>query len=83
MPLRSAILPRGVEIHPNSPIVQREGDTSDSDIINHRQAAKRIGVAPSTLYNMKDVPRLRHNKYSRVDLDRYMATKPKKSKPKK
>lgn len=46
------------------------------EIMSHEQAARYIGVAKGTLYNLRDVPRLKHNRYSKQALDEYLVLKP-------
>ena len=43
-----------------------------ADILNHDQAAKYLNLSPKTLYNIKEITRLKHNKYRKIDLDNYM-----------
>ena len=45
------------------------------DVMTHKQAAKYLQLSIKTLYNNRDIPRLKHNRYSKLDLDKYLAKK--------
>ena len=48
------------------------------DVMTHEQAAKYLQLSPNTLYNKRDVPRLKGNRYRKEALDRYLEGKVKK-----
>ncbi len=45
------------------------------EVMTHEQAAKYLQLSKKTLYNNRDIPRLKHNRYSKLDLDKYLAKK--------
>ncbi len=54
----------------------REPIEANPGIMNHKQAADYLNLSPATLYNIKEIPRLKHNRYRKDDLDSYMEGKP-------
>ena len=46
-----------------------------ADVMTHAQAAHYLQLSPKTLYNNRAIPRLKHNRYRKEDLDRYLQGK--------
>jgi len=40
--------------------------------LSHDEAAELFGISPTTLYGIKDIKRVKHNKYRIEDVDKYM-----------